>query len=249
VTNDPGTWPLPRWIAHRGAGTLAPENTLAALRHGASLGWRSFEFDVKLSRDGVPFLLHDATLDRTTDGQGRAADQDWAGLSRLDAGGWHSRRYAGEPPATLQAAARWLIANGFTADIEIKPTPGQEAETGRVVAQAVAALWGGQARKPVLSSFRPESLLAAQEVAPHLPRALLLDSFWHGWQDIAPALELQAVITNHELIDADSLGSLRSGGWRVLCYTVNESARADQLWALGLDGLITDAVDQFVPTD
>src|SRR5690606_33654791 len=64
------TWPYPLWIAHRGAGKLAPENTLAAFRLGAAYGYRAFECDVKLSADGVPFLLHDATLERTTDGQG-----------------------------------------------------------------------------------------------------------------------------------------------------------------------------------
>jgi len=66
-------WPYPRWIAHRGAGKLAPENTLAAFRLGAAHGYRAFECDVKLSADGVPFLLHDATLERTTSGRGPAA--------------------------------------------------------------------------------------------------------------------------------------------------------------------------------
>ena len=71
----PASWPYPRWIAHRGAGKLAPENTLAAFKLGASLGYRMFECDVKLSADGVPFLLHDATLDRTTNGHGVAGQQ------------------------------------------------------------------------------------------------------------------------------------------------------------------------------
>ena len=87
-----GEWPYPRWVAHRGAGKLAPENTLAAFRHGAKHGYRMFECDVKLSRDGAPFLLHDATLNRTTNGKGAAGDQDWAALSQLDAGSWHSDR-------------------------------------------------------------------------------------------------------------------------------------------------------------
>ncbi|MEY3273561.1 MAG: cytoplasmic glycerophosphoryl diester phosphodiesterase UgpQ [Pseudomonadota bacterium] len=79
-------WPLPRWIAHRGAGKLAPENTLAAFRLGAAHGYRAFECDVKLSADGVPFLLHDTTLKRTTPARGTAGDRPWAELSRLDAG-------------------------------------------------------------------------------------------------------------------------------------------------------------------
>ena len=78
-----GDWPYPFWIAHRGAGKLAPENTLAAFRLGAAHGWRMFECDVKLSADGVPFLLHDATLERTTNGQGLAGDKPW-GQQRQD---------------------------------------------------------------------------------------------------------------------------------------------------------------------
>ncbi len=92
-------WPYPLWIAHRGAGKLAPENTLAAFRVGASHGYRAFECDVKLSADGVPFLLHDATLQRTTPERGTASERQWAELSRLDAGGRHSR-------AALRATTR-----------------------------------------------------------------------------------------------------------------------------------------------
>jgi glycerophosphoryl diester phosphodiesterase len=105
-------WPYPRWIAHRGAGRLAPENTLAAFRLGAEHGFRMFECDAKLSADGVPFLLHDATLERTTNGVGTGGDQPWDQLARLDAGSWHSRQYAGEPLPTLENVARFCIANG-----------------------------------------------------------------------------------------------------------------------------------------
>ena len=76
-------WLYPRWIAHRGAGNLAPENTLAAFRLGAEYGFRMFECDVRLSADGVPFLLHDRTLERTSNGRGVAGDHSWGELARL----------------------------------------------------------------------------------------------------------------------------------------------------------------------
>jgi len=88
-------WPYPRLFAHRGGGSLAPENTLAAIRLGQSLGYHAHEFDVKLSKDGVSMLLHDATLERTTTGKGRAADYPWADLVKLDAGAWHSAEFRG----------------------------------------------------------------------------------------------------------------------------------------------------------
>ena len=240
-------WPYARWVAHRGAGKLAPENTLAAFRLGAAHGFRAFECDVKLSVDGLPFLLHDATLERTTNGSGDAGQQPWSALSQLDAGGWHSRAYAGEPLPTLAAVAAFMVHNGLQLNIEIKPAPGQEQRTGQGVAEHAARLWAGQAVPPLLSSFKPEALQGAKEAAAHLPRALLLDSLWPGWQDSAAALGCVAIVTHHPLMDAGLLAQLRARQWRALVYTVNDPADARRLLALGIDGLITDAVDRFSP--
>ena len=240
-------WPYARWIAHRGAGKLAPENTLAAFRLGAAHGWRAFECDVKLSADDVPFLLHDATLERTTSGQGEARELPWSALSQLDAGGWHSRAFAGEPPPSLAAIAAFVRASNFQLNIEIKPTPGIEAHTGRVVASQVAHLWGGSTVPPLLSSFRPEALFAAREAAAHLPRALLLDSLWSGWFEMASSLGCVAVVSKHGLMDQALREQLRAAGLKAVVYTVNEAPDAERLLALGIDGLITDAVDRFAP--
>lgn len=239
----PAAWPLPRWIAHRGAGLQAPENTLAAFREGARHGYRAFECDVKLSADDELLLLHDATLERTSNGQGRAADQPWAALSRLDAGSWHGQAFAGEPLARLAAVATWLVRNDFRLDLEIKPTPGDEARCGRLVAAAAQRLWAGHP-PPVLSSFQPVALQAAQAAAPELPRALLLDSLWAGWWDMTQSLECVAVITHHRLMDGAMVQRLQGAGLKALVYTVNEREEAQRLLALGVDGIITDAVHQ-----
>jgi glycerophosphoryl diester phosphodiesterase len=240
-------WPFPLWIAHRGAGKLAPENTLAAFRLGASYGYRAFECDVKLSADKQPFLLHDATLDRTSAERGLAADRTWAELSRIDAGGWHSRAFAGEPLPSLEAVARYCQRNGFALNLEVKPTPGQEHETGVVVGQRCTALWAGQSTPLLFSSFRPEALWGAKESAPEIARALLLDELWPGWLSVAQSLACVAVVTNYKLMDAALIAELHSHGLRALCYTVNEASDAEQLIALGIDGLITDAVHTFSP--
>ena len=240
-------WPLPLWIAHRGAGRLAPENTLAAFRLGASHGYRAFECDVKLSADGVPFLLHDTTLERTTPESGVAGDRPWSELSRLDAGGWHSRAYAGEPLPSLEAVAAFVQRNGFALNVEIKPTPGQELRTGVAVAAACARLWHGATAPLLLSSFRPEALQGARETAPHIPRALLVDSLRPGWFETALSLAPVAVVTDHKLMTAGLLAQLHGAGLRALCYTVNDAAEARRLLGLGIAGLITDAVDRFSP--
>ena len=145
-------WPYPRLFAHRGGGSLAPENTLAAIRLGPSLGYRAHEIDVKLSLDGVPMLLHDATLERTTNGKGRAADLAVEALRALDAGGWHSAAFRGEPLAVASRRRRSCCARRTRmANVEIKPTPGFERETGtRGGRSRRASLWAGAAVPPLL---------------------------------------------------------------------------------------------------
>ena len=244
MSND---WPLPFWIAHRGAGKLAPENTLAAFREGARHGWRAFECDVKLSADGVPFLLHDATLQRTTPERGTAGERDWAELARIDAGAWHSRAYAGEPIPSLDALARYCLANRFALNIEIKPTPGTERATGEVVGREVLRLWAGAGTLPLFSSFRPEALEGARATAPEVPRGLLVDTLWAGWFETAQALGCSAVISNYALMDRALVERLHGAGMKALVYTVNDPAAAEWLIANGVDGIISDAVDRFSP--
>lgn len=249
-------WPYPRWIAHRGAGRLAPENTLAAFRIGASHGYRMFECDVKLSADGVPFLLHDSTLERTTNGPQRlgthaslvAGEQLWRSLSQLDAGSWHSRAFAGEALPTLEAVARYCLRNGFLLNIEIKPTPGLEHETGAAVAEHAARFWQSATVPPLLTSFQPEALSAAGAAQAHLPRGLLLDSLWSGWLDAARSLGCVAIVCNHALWDAANVQQAKDAGLRCLSYTVNDESTAQRLLNLGTDGIITDRVDLFAPS-
>ncbi len=242
-------WPYPRWIAHRGAGHLAPENTMAAFRLGASHGYRMFECDAKLSADGVPFLLHDATLERTTSGTGIAGEQPWGELARLDAGGWHSRAYAGEPLPTLENLMRFCRAGGYFLDLEIKPTPGLERHTGEVVAREAARGFAGAAVPPFLTSFRPEALAGAQASAPQLPRGLLVDSLWNGWFDVARQLDCAAIVCNHALWNEATVAQVHGAGMRCLSYTVNDEWVAARLVALGTDGIVTDRVDLFSPAD
>lgn len=245
MTGSP--WPLPYWIAHRGAGKLAPENTLAAFRVGAGHGWRAFECDVKLSADGVPFLLHDATLERTTSASGVAGERGWSELSRLDAGSWHSPAYAGEPPASFEAIATFARRNGHALDIEIKPTPGQELATGRAVGREVARLWADAPAPPVFTSFRPDALQGARETAPQVPRGLLLDTLWDSWESAAAALGCAAVVTNHRVMSPELARQLHARGWRALVYTVNDRDTAVRMAGCGVDGIVTDAVDFFDP--
>lgn len=240
-------WPYPRLAAHRGAGKLVPENTLAALKHGHMLGYRMAEFDVKLSADGVAFLLHDATLQRTTNGRGRADALTWRELAQLDAGSWHSRPFAGEPLPTLAAVAHYCRANDVDINIEIKPTPGRERETGAAVALDASLLWSETATPPLLSSFSELALAAAQEVAPDLPRAFLFSRLPIDWRERCMALGCVAVDVKHTALRPKVVEEAHALGLAVVAWTVNEPARVKLLGQWGVDTIITDAVDRLRP--
>jgi glycerophosphoryl diester phosphodiesterase len=240
-------WPYPWVAAHRGAGKLAPENTLAAMRVGASLGHTMFEFDVKLSGDGKPVLLHDATLERTTSGHGPAGALNHAEIAQLDAGSWHGAAWAGEPVPTLAAVATWLRANGLLANVEIKPSPGRETETGAAVGMAAASLWRDAAVPPLLSSFSEEALAAAARTVPWLPRALLVDRLPEDWIERVRRLGCIALDANHAVLTEAVVARAHAERLRVLCYTVNDPARAALLRGWGVDCVITDAVDLLRP--
>lgn len=238
-------WPYPRIFAHRGGGSLAPENTLAAIRLGQSLGFRAHEFDVKLSKDNVAMLLHDATLERTTTGKGRAADFLWEALRALDAGGWHSAGFRGEPLASFEDTARLLRSKATMANVEIKPTPGLERETGTRVGVLARELWAGDEAPPLLSSFSFEALMAARESAPELPRGWLVDEFGPADWDKLAALEAVSLHTNHKKFAPERIAGVQAKGYRVMLYTINDPDLAQRYLDAGVDGVFTDNLREF----
>jgi len=218
-------------------------------------GYRMLECDVRLSADGIPFLLHDDHLDRTTSGHG-TADRPWSELSGLDAGAWHSPEFAGERMPTLSEVAAFSLGQptAHWVNLEIKPGPGVADITGRTVALQARALWRSHAdRLPLLTSFQTGALSAALSAAPELPRGLLISQLSddgaadRAWLDTARELACCAVVLQHRLWNADRVAMAHAGGLRCLSYTVNEPEEARRLLDLGLDGLITDRVDHFDP--
>ena len=224
---------LPQLIAHRCGGNLAPENTLAGLHAAAQAGARAVEFDVMLSADGTPVLIHDETLERTTNGIGRVCETPDAILFSLDAG-------RGERIPTLAAAAELCHRYGFLANVEIKPATGHDAATGECVARFVRDHWQGL--PPLLSSFSAEALRAAWQVAPNLQYGLLFESVPADWQRQRAAI---GAVTLHcaanSLTDA-VLAEARAAGVPVLCYTVNDAAEAQALFDRGVSSIFSDTL-------
>ncbi len=217
----PAAWPYPRFVAHRCGGTLAPENTLAGFDACVRNGHRMVEFDAKLSADDEIYLLHDDTLDRTTNGHGPAVDCTWAMLAQLDAGAWFSSRFAGVCLPTLAEVAARCAQDNLFANIEIKPCPGRDAETGHLVARAVLDLWRGQTQ-PLLSSFSFEALAAARDAAPSLPRGMLFEAIPGDWLRIVRELGCVSLHAAHEHLSAQRVADIHAAGLRVLAYTVND---------------------------
>lgn len=238
-------WTYPRVIAHRGGGNLAPENTLASIRTGAQRGYAGVEFDVMLSRDSVPLLIHDETLERTTNGTGAVAAAAWAELATLDAGSWFATGFAGEKLPLYADAARLCVDLGLWANVEIKPAAGYETETGKRVATMSATLW--PAPHPLLSSFSREALQAAASAAPGLARGLLVDAVPEDWRETLARLGCVSLHCNFARLTQAQARIVKDAGYALLCYTVNDPSAARELFAWGVDAIVTDRLDLVRP--
>lgn len=257
--SEPRPWPYPRVLAHRGGGTLAPENTLGAIRVGIAHGYRAIEFDAMLPRDDTPVLMHDPTLRRTALRPGAVTGYSAAELAQFDVGRWHSARFAGEAVPTLQATLAFCRAEGVWCNVEIKPAPGRETATGRVVGDRVAAAYADLVRAggdrpqhvvpavPLLSSFSIAALEAARAAQPDVPRGWLIDRVPADWHARLQALGCVALHTNHRRLTAARAADVKAAGVWLFCYTVNEPARARELFGWGVDAICTDRIDLIGP--
>ena len=233
-------WPYPRIVAHRGGGSLAPENTLGAIRLGASMGFKGVEFDVMLAGDGTPVVIHDETVDRTTNGRGAVSGMTYPELSSF-------KTQNGEKIPTYAETVRLCRELGIWANVEIKPAKGHERATGDAVARMTRELWKGAPLAPLLSSFSIEALEAAQAAAPELRRGGLVDKVPDDWRPIMKRLGCSALHCNYKALNGKLAADIHEEGYAILLWTVNDPSEARRLLALGADCLVTDALDRIAP--
>lgn len=239
-------WIYPRIIVHRCGGALAPENTLAGLGIAARMGCAAAEFDAMLSADGVPVLVHDETLGRTTACEGRVDGLVAAELLTLDAGRKHHAAYAGERLPSLEAALERCAALGLAANVEIKPALGADSATGEAVARVVDRILSRRSGLSVLlSSFSASALAAARLATPRVARALLVGAIPGDWRDRVRKCDGFALHASAAELAADQVSEVRQSGLPLACYTVNDPARARELFALGVVAVFTDRPDLF----
>jgi glycerophosphoryl diester phosphodiesterase len=245
-------WNFPKIAAHRGGGILAPENTLAAMRCGLAHGFRAVEFDVMLSADGIPVLMHDPEFGRTVRGVGRVCEASAQQLGAMDAGAWFGAEFAGEPVPTFEQVANFCKDKGIWMNVEIKPSPGFEQQTGRAVAEwtnrlFAAEIASGSAALPLFSSFSFDAVAAAKSAAPGIPRGYLADVIPPDWHERLRALDAIALHTNHKNLSPQQAQAVKSRGFGLFCYTVNDPARAREIFAWGVDAFCTDRIDLIGP--
>ena len=247
VSTSRPLWPGPSRLAHRGGGALAPENTIAAIRTGIAHGYRAVEFDVMLTADDVPVLMHDPDFGRTIAGEGLVAETLSADLVKCDAGSWFDPvRFAREPVPLYEDVVRFCRAHRVWMNVEIKPSSGAEPQTGRIVAEITARLFADQhdaGALPLFSSFSAEALVAARTSAPHIARGLLVEQLADGDIEKAHALDCISVHVDHRYLDAPTVERLHDAGFAILAYTVNDLARLNTMLDWRVDAICTDRID------
>jgi glycerophosphoryl diester phosphodiesterase len=238
------TLKLPKIIGHRGACGYAPENTLESIKAAAEMGCEWVELDVKLTKDCVPVIFHDETLERTTNGSGNMADITFAELQSLEAGSWYGDSFAGIKIPTLEEAIDVILKHKLGLNLEIKPCPGREVETAEVAMDHLSRIWDDP-QKLLISSFQHVSLETCHELSPDWKRALLMDAPLKNWRELADHLDVCAININGRdmTLTQEGVEEYIDTGRLVCAYTINDPARAKTLFSWGVDAVFSDVPD------
>jgi glycerophosphoryl diester phosphodiesterase len=230
----------PLVIAHRGASGSSPENTVAAFRRAETIGAGMIELDVQLTRDREVVVMHDWTLERTTDGQGMVRERTLAELRRLDAGGWFGPAFRGERIPTLREV---FDAVRLPVNVELKPS-GEDGLEARALAVVEGA---GALGRVVFSSFDPGALDRLRARSPEATLAVL-------WEDgpipeavrRAERVAARALHLRKEVATPAAVAELAAAGLRIRVWTVNAPDEFNRLAAAGVDGVFTDHPERFL---
>lgn len=229
-------------IGHRGASGHAPENTLAAFRKAVALGATFIETDLQLSRDARFVAIHDATLNRTSNGQGTVHDMTLAEIRRLDAGSWFGSEFAGERIPTLEELLQFSKNHDVVFYLELKPAGSWGGEHALIGALRES----GEIPRTVVISFDPSVVLNLRKIEPTLMTGLLFDG--QIGKPIEKALEVGArqLAVRGDLVTPALLAAARKNDLQVVCWTVNQPAHMRMLMAAGVDGIMSDYPDRVV---
>ena len=233
----------PQIIAHRGASYYAPENTKAAFELAAKQGAKWVELDVQLTKDKKLAVIHNSTVTKRTEGSGKIIKMDYAEIAKLDAGSWHSEKYVGQRILSAEKMVKLLIKLNINANFEIKAKAGLNAETARILADVLAKHWPKDKALPLVSSYSISAIETMQDIAPKIPRALVVGE-WHRYLAAAiKELDCVSINADRRLMTPENLKSMHDTGRPVIIHTVNGVKSAIEFIRMGVDGLFTDRPD------
>lgn len=237
------TLKLPKIIGHRGVAAYAPENTIEGIHTAADMAVEWVELDVKITKDQVPVIFHDDTLERTTNGSGLVANLTFEEIRNFECGSWFSDSFAGIRIPTLEEALEAVIDRGLGLNLEIKPCPGRERETAEAALDVLSQIWDDHDRL-LISSFSLVSMETALIMAQDWPRALLIGADWpENIAEVHDFLELSCVNVNAKTVEREQAEQIMEMGLPLLAYTVNDAEEARRLLRWGIDGVFSDAPD------
>jgi glycerophosphoryl diester phosphodiesterase len=229
-------------IAHRGASGNAPENTLAAFKKAVSLGATFIETDLQLSRDAHFVAIHDATVNRTTNGQGAVHDMTLAQLRRLDAGSWFGSEFAGERIPTLEEILEFSKKNDVVFYLEIKPAGSWGGEHALIGALRES----GEIPRIIVISFDAAIVMNLRKIEPTLMTGLLYDGQIENPLEKAVAIGARQVAVRGDLVTPALIAEARKKDLQLVCWTVNHPAHMRLLIAAGVDGIMSDYPDRLL---
>jgi glycerophosphoryl diester phosphodiesterase len=229
-------------IAHRGASGHAPENTFAAFRKAIAMGAGFIETDLQLSRDARLVAIHDATVNRTTNGQGAVHDLTLAELRRLDAGSWFGSEFAGERIPTIEEILDFAKKHDVVFYLELKPSGSWGGEHALISALRES----GEIARTVVISFDPAILANVRNIEPTVMTGLLFEG--QISDPLAKAIEIGArqLAVRGSLVTPRLLKEARQRDLQVVCWTVNHPGHMRLLMEAGIDGIISDYPDRLL---
>ena len=236
----------PPVIAHRGACGYAPENTMAACIKAAQLGIKWVEFDVMLALSGEAIVFHDDRLERTTNGSGCVGDYPYVYLSTLDAGVWFAPSFSGERIPLLRQVLRFLKEMHMSANVEIKPLPGQEERTVVQALETIQTIFPQPHPAILFSSFSVEVLQYLRRYSPDCAIGLLLYEWDPGWEKTCTELNCESIHVYDGILTEKKALKIKAMGKLLLCYTVNDPLRAAELYSWGVDAVFSDVPDKII---
>jgi len=237
------TLKLPRIIGHRGAAGYAPENTIEAIHTAADLGIEWVELDVKLTKDEVPIVFHDDTLERTTNVSGPVAEKTYAEIQELDCGSWYGESFIGAKIPSLEEAIDALVTRDLGFNMEIKPCPGREKDTAEAALDVLSSIWDAHDRL-LISSVSHVSLETALDMATDWNRGLIIPDVWpENLTELVEYLQVASITVNENTITRQQVEDVMDMNKICLAYTINDPHKAQHLQAWGIDGFFSDTPD------